>query len=192
MDEPSLVRDRAVRADEDVFCDSLAEDLDLQYVRDDLLRLAVDVGVHERDVVVACDDVAERGEALLDALEGDGVWEGVADVLELLVRRRRGHEQPVAVAGGETADDARAADGGVHDGDDVAELCLEGRVEVGAALDGDEAVRICEFGEHPDVAAVFELETCPVGLSKESAGLNWERTSGHIDEDKCEFGKEDK
>ena len=163
MDEASLVRDRAVRADEDVVCDGLAENLDLEYVRDDLLRLAVDVGVHERDVVVARDDVAERGEALLDSLEGNGVGEGVAEVLELLVRRRRGHEEPVAVAGGETADDARAADGGVHDGDDLAELGLEGGVEVGAALDGDEAVRVCEFGEDADVAAVFELETCEVG-----------------------------
>ena len=77
----------------------------------------------------------------------------------------------MAVAGGETADDARAADGGVHDGDDVAELRLEGGVEVGAALDGDEAVRVCEFGEDADVAAVFELETCPVSLSKESAAF---------------------
>ena len=46
----------------------------------------------------------------------------------------------MAVAGGETADDARAADGGVHNGDDLAELRLERGVKVGAALDGDEAV----------------------------------------------------
>ena len=124
---------------------------------------AVDVGVHECDVVVTRDDIAERGEALLDALEGDSIRQGIAEVLELLVGRRRRHEKPVAVAGSETADDARAADGGVHDGDDVAELRLERGVEVGAALDGDEAVRVCEFGEHADVAAVFELETCPAG-----------------------------
>jgi hypothetical protein len=64
----------------------------------------------------------------------------------------------VAVAGGETADDARAGDGGVHDGDDVAELRLECGIKVGAALDRDEAVRVCELGEDADVAAVFELE----------------------------------
>ncbi len=160
MYEPALVRDRAVRADEHVVRDRLAEHLYLEHVRDDLLRLAIDVGVHKRDVVVARDDVAERGEALLDALQRDRVRERVAHVLQLLVRRRRGHEQAVAVAGGETADDARAADGGVHDGQDVAELGLEGRVEVGAALDGDEAVRVGEFGEDPDVVVVFELETC--------------------------------
>jgi hypothetical protein len=145
MDEPSLVRDRAVRAYEDVVGDRLTEDLDLEDVRDDLLRLAVDVRVYERDMIVARDNVAERGETLLDTLEGDSVWEGVADVLELLVRRRRGYEEPVAVAGGKTANDARAADGGVHDGDDFAELRLERGVEVGAALDGDEAVCVCEL-----------------------------------------------
>ena len=43
----------------------------------------------------------------------------------------------MAVAGCKTTDDARAADGGVHDGDNLAKLRLERRVEVGAALDGD-------------------------------------------------------
>ena len=163
MDEPSLVCDRAVRADEDIFGDGLAEDLDLEDVRDDLLRLAVDVGMNERDVIVACDNVTERGETLLDTLEGDGVWEGVTEVLELLVRRRRWYKKPMAVAGCKTTDDARTADGGVHDRDDLAKLCLERRVEIGAALDGDEAVSVCEFRENANVAAIFELETCTVG-----------------------------
>ena len=88
MDKPTLVRNRAVRADEDVIGDGLAEDLDLKDVRDDLLRLPIDVGVYERDVVVACDDIAKRRKALLDTLEGDSVWEGVAEVLEFLVGRR--------------------------------------------------------------------------------------------------------
>ena len=64
----------------------------------------------------------------------------------------------MTVACGKTADYARAADGGVHDGDHVAQLGFEGRVEVSAALDGGKAVRICEFGEDADVAAIFELE----------------------------------
>jgi hypothetical protein len=160
MDESTLVCNRAVRADKDVLGDSLTEHLDLEDIRDYLLRLAVDVGVHERDVVVARDNVAERGEAFFDTLKRDSVWEGVAEVLQLLVCRRRRHEEPMAVASGETADDARATDGGVHDGDDLAELRLERGVEVGATLNGDEAVRVCEFGENADIAAVFELETC--------------------------------
>jgi hypothetical protein len=49
-------------------------------------------------------------------------------------------------------------DGGVHDGDHIAELGLEGRAEVGAALDGNGAAGVCEFGEGANVAAVFELD----------------------------------
>ena len=64
----------------------------------------------------------------------------------------------MAVACGETADDTDAADGGVHYGDYVAELGFKGGVEIGAALDGGEAVGICEFGKDADVAAVFELD----------------------------------
>ena len=64
----------------------------------------------------------------------------------------------MAVARGETPDDARAGDGGVYDGDHIAEICLEGGIEVGAASEGDEAVRIREFGEDADVAAVLELD----------------------------------
>lgn len=48
----------------------------------------------------------------------------------------------------------------MHDGDDVAELALKGGVEVGTALDGSQAVAVCQFGEHADVAAVFELNAC--------------------------------
>jgi hypothetical protein len=97
VDEPAVVRDRAVGADEDVVGHGLAEDLDLEDVRDQLLRLPVDVGVHERDVVVRGDDVAERGQPLLDPLDLHRVRERVAQVLELLVRRRARHEQPVPV-----------------------------------------------------------------------------------------------
>ena len=160
MDKTTLICDCTIRADEDVVRDRLAEDLDLEDVRDDLLRLAINVRVHQRDMVVAGNHVPERRQPFFDALKRNGIREGIAQVLQLLVRRRRWDEQPVAIARREAADDARAADGGVHDGDDVAELCLEGRVEVGAALDGDEAVRVGELGEHADVAAVFELETC--------------------------------
>ena len=53
--------------------------------------------MHECDVVVAGDDVSEGGEALLDALDGDGFGEGVAEVLELLICCGRGDEEAVAV-----------------------------------------------------------------------------------------------
>jgi hypothetical protein len=158
MDKATLICDCTIWADEDVFCDRLAEDLDFEDVRDDLLRLAVDIGVHQRDVIVASDHVPKRRESLLNALKGNGVREGISQVLQFLVRRCGRYEEPVAVAGGETADDAGAADGCVHYRDYVAELGFEGGVKVRAALDGGEAVRIGEFGENADVAAVFELD----------------------------------
>jgi hypothetical protein len=58
-------------------------DLDPQHVRDDLLRLPVEVRVHERHVVVARHDVAERREPLLNALHDNGVGQRVAQVQQL-------------------------------------------------------------------------------------------------------------
>jgi len=136
----------------------LAEDLDFEDVCYDLLRLAINIRVHQRDMIVASDHVPKRRESLLDTLKRNGVREGISQVLQFLVRRRGRNEEPVAVAGGETANDAGAADGGVYYWDYVGELGFEGGVEVGAALDGGEAVGICEFGEDADVAAVFELD----------------------------------
>jgi len=69
----------------------------------------------------------------------DGVREGISQVLQFLVRRC-GRYEDVAIVGVETANDAGAADGGMYYGDYVAELGFEGGVEVGAALDGGEAV----------------------------------------------------
>jgi len=81
MDETALISDGTIRADEDVVRDRLTEHLDLEDVRDDLLRLAIDVRVDERDVVVARDHVSESGEPLFDALKGDGVREGISQML---------------------------------------------------------------------------------------------------------------
>ena len=172
MDKTTLICDCTIRADENVVRDRLTEDFDLEDVRDDFLRLAINVWMYQRNVVIAGNYVPKRREPFFDALEGNRVREGVAQVLQLLVRRSGWHEQPMAIARREPTDDARATDGGVHDGDDVAELCLKGRVEVGAALDGDEAVRVGELGEDADVAAVFELETCVSG-GGERARMGW-------------------
>lgn len=49
-------------------------------------------------------------------------------MLQLLVRRAGGDEEAFAVSGCETADDARAGDGAVADGDDVLELGFEDAV----------------------------------------------------------------
>ncbi|SRR6266403_3461010 len=158
MDKTTLICDCTIRADEDVVRDRLAEDLDFEGVRDDLLRFAINVWVHQRDMIVASDHVPKRRKSFFDPLKGDGVREGIPQMLQFLICRCRWYEEPVAVAGGETAYDTGAADGGVYYGNHVAELGFEGGVEVGAALDGDEAVGVCEFGEDADVAAVFELD----------------------------------
>jgi negative regulator of replication initiation len=95
--EAALVRQRHVAADEHVVGHRLAEDLDAEHVGDDLLRLALQVRVDEGDVVVGDDDVAERREALLDALYADLVRQAVAEVLQFLVRRCRRDEEAFAV-----------------------------------------------------------------------------------------------
>lgn len=59
--KPTLIRNGAIGADKNVIRDSLAKNLDLQDVGDNLLRLAVDIRVDERNIVIACDHVAECG-----------------------------------------------------------------------------------------------------------------------------------
>ena len=123
--DSALVAEAHVAAGQDVVGDCLAEDLDTQHIGDDLLRLALQVRVHERDVVVGADDVSERREALFDPLDFDAIRDAVAQVLQLLVRGRGGHQQAFAVAGGQAADDTGAGDGGVADGDYALEFGFE-------------------------------------------------------------------
>ena len=59
---------------------------------------AIEVGMDQRDVVIADDAVAESREALLNALALDALGERVADVEELLVGGGVGQEQTLAVA----------------------------------------------------------------------------------------------
>jgi hypothetical protein len=73
--EGALVAQNGVRADEVLIGDVTSENFDLENVVDDLLGFLVDVGVDESHVVVACDDVAQRRQTLLDALDYDGVRE---------------------------------------------------------------------------------------------------------------------
>ena len=57
----------------------------------------------------------------------------------------------------QTPDDTSATNARVHDGDHITQLALEGRVKVGTALDGAQAVAVCEFREHANIAAVLKL-----------------------------------
>lgn len=140
MDEAALVGEGHVAAHEDIVGDSLAEDLYAEDVGDDLFSLALEVWVDEGDVVVGGDDVAEGGEALLDAGDADAVGEGIAQMLQFLVGCGGGNEEALAVAGGEAADDAGAGDGGADGGDDVLQFGFEDGVEVFRGAEGNQGV----------------------------------------------------
>jgi len=83
--ETTLVRKSTVRSDENVGSDSLAENLDLERIGNDLLGLTVDIRVNERNVVVTGNDVSKSTQPLLNSLQGNGGREGIAKMLKLLV-----------------------------------------------------------------------------------------------------------
>lgn len=84
MDEATLIAKSTVGADKDVAGDGLAEDFDTEDVGDDLLSLAIQIGMDEGDIVVASDDVSEGRETLLDSLDGNLIGQAVPQMLELL------------------------------------------------------------------------------------------------------------
>ena len=98
--------------------------------------------VHQHDVVIAGNHIPKCRELFFDVLEGDCIWEGIVQVLQLLVCCCQQDEQPMVVACHEAADDVCAANGGVHNGDNVTELGIKDGVEVGAALDSGECVHM--------------------------------------------------
>lgn len=98
MNQRSLIRDPTITPHEHIIRHSLSKHLDLQHVCDDFFRFAINVRVHERDVVVAGDDVAEGGESFFDSLERDGGGEGVSEVLEFLICRRGRYEQSMSIS----------------------------------------------------------------------------------------------
>jgi hypothetical protein len=61
MDDPALICDRTIATHEDIVGDGLTENLDFKHIGDYLFGFPIDIWMHEGDVVVACDDVSERG-----------------------------------------------------------------------------------------------------------------------------------
>lgn len=57
----------------------------------------VQVGVDQRHVVVAGDDVPQSRQPLLYSLDPHHVWQAVSDVLQLLVCCVAGHQHAVTV-----------------------------------------------------------------------------------------------
>lgn len=85
MHQTALIRDRTVAPHQNVVGDCLPEHLDLEDICDDLFCFPIDIWMDESDIVVTCDDISEGRKSFFNSLDGDGVWEGVAQMLELLV-----------------------------------------------------------------------------------------------------------
>ena len=104
MHQTALVREHAVAPHQRVPRDRLPEHLHAQHVRHDLLRLlaltlprlayAVQIRVEQRHVVVARNQVAQRGQPLVHTLHHHFVGKRVADVLQLRVYNEGGEETP--------------------------------------------------------------------------------------------------
>ena len=87
MNQRSLIRNSTITPHQDIIRYRLSKHFHLEDVGDDFFRFAIDVGVHEGDVVVAGYDVSERAESFFDSLERDRRGERVSQVLEFLIRR---------------------------------------------------------------------------------------------------------
>lgn len=61
--------------------------------------------------------------------------------------------------GSQASYDTGASDTRVDDGNYIPEFSLKGRIKICAALDGTEAVTVCQFRKDADVAVVFKLDT---------------------------------
>lgn len=70
------------------------------------------------------------------------VGQGIADVLQLLVRRRARHQQAALVPDGDAADKAAARDRGVDDGDMVRQFLLKHAVKILAPAQRRKAVAV--------------------------------------------------
>mmetsp|Transcript_94561 Transcript_94561/g.276341 ORF Transcript_94561/g.276341 Transcript_94561/m.276341 type:complete len:237 (+) Transcript_94561:58-768(+) len=128
--QAALVRQHGEAPHQGVLRDARPEDVDLQRVRDRLLRLTVHVCVYQSHVVVAGDAVPQRREALVQLLNLHAVRQVAADVPQLQVRGDARQEQTMPVANGHTPHDPRSADGARNDRDVLAKLGLEQAVEV--------------------------------------------------------------
>jgi len=166
MHNSPLITQCHITPHQDIIRDSLPKHFYLQCICDDFLRLPLQIRVYERHVVIAADDVSERGQPFFYTLDLYRRGEGVTQMLQLLVGGGCWDEEAVSVAGCEAPDYAGAGDGGVADGDYVLEFGLEDAVgsilewsfgkalqrfaipvEVFGCADGDKGVGVCECGE---------------------------------------------
>ena len=72
----------------------------LDYCYSHLLGLTLQIRVHDCNVIVAANNIAERREALFDALNFDSVRKRIAQMLQFLVCGGCGDKETIAVTGG--------------------------------------------------------------------------------------------
>mmetsp|Transcript_46829 Transcript_46829/g.141855 ORF Transcript_46829/g.141855 Transcript_46829/m.141855 type:complete len:304 (-) Transcript_46829:106-1017(-) len=155
MDHSPLIGELRVRSDQSLTGDGLTEHLHSQYVRDDVLSLSINVGMDEGDVIVAGDDVPQRRQPLLDALNDDAVGERIPEMSQFLIGRRVGDDETAAIADGRASHESTSADGGVYDGNVLGQFRFEDGVEVLGSADTREAVRVGQGGEDADFVRIF-------------------------------------
>ena len=130
MHQAAFVREEAVAANKWLASDGSLEGFHAEHVLHDLLSHLVDLGVQQRYVVVAGDDISERRESFFDPLDADGVGEGVADHLKFHVGRDAGHEQALRVGGDQRAYRLCLANACMHDRHHCRKFLVKDRVEV--------------------------------------------------------------
>lgn len=122
MHDPALVGEGHVRAGEDVVGDRLAEDFYAQDVCDSInhnqvscvfgrcdrakgesgvhfFGFPLQIRMHQRNVVIAANDISKRRQSLFYSLNLDGIRECVSEMLQFLIRRCGRDEEAFAVAG---------------------------------------------------------------------------------------------
>lgn len=81
MDESSLVVNDHICSNEGVSSDGGSENFDSEGVLDNFFGFLADIGVNERVVIIADDDISQSRELLVDDFNFDILREGVSDVL---------------------------------------------------------------------------------------------------------------
>ena len=81
--------------------------------------------MHQRNIVVAGNDIAQSREPLFYPLQSDCIWQRISQVLQFLVSCPCWYEEAVTIACAEAANDTGARYRGVDDGDNIAEFALE-------------------------------------------------------------------
>ena len=71
--ETTLIRDRAITSNKNVFCNCLPENLNLEDISNNFFGLPVYIWVDHGDVIVARDNISQCRETFFDTLNRDSV-----------------------------------------------------------------------------------------------------------------------